>query len=201
MLRLYGRGRNELIMMMRDINQLENNERLMLEMDSEHRTALRDLLRLQLDEQKAHDLELSQFHDDVLQHITSATDEIVADVDRSEDTDSFGGSSVNEINCDFYREPPESSDDDFNDNTDTDDGHDEATDLLQSKMQLVKFLDRQRTTIVRLRARIFRLNDIITDLNTKLSSIRGHDGDNTSHDISTNSACWLPIPGPTMVGP
>ena len=49
----------------------KGDERLMLEidseLDSEHRTALRDLLRLELDEQKGHDLELSQLDDDVLQ--------------------------------------------------------------------------------------------------------------------------------------
>ncbi len=44
MLRQYGRGHNEFIMMVHDINQQENDERLILEMDSEHKTALRDLL-------------------------------------------------------------------------------------------------------------------------------------------------------------
>jgi hypothetical protein len=104
MLREYGRGRHDLIMMVRDINH-EDDERTIIEIDCENKTSLHELLRLELDEQKSHDLELSQLHDDVLQHINSVTDEIIANAERDDDTDSFGSSPVNVFNSDWYQEP------------------------------------------------------------------------------------------------
>jgi hypothetical protein len=192
MLSQYGQGRNELIMMVQDLSHRDDDERLILKLDAEHKTALQDLLRLELNEQIVHDEELSQLHDDVLYHINSSTDEVVAEIERFNETNSYGASPVNDFNCDWYQEDEstvndlnkntdESTVDDLNENTDTEDGHDEAMELMQSNMQLMKFLDRQRTTIARLRARIFRLNDTIIDLTQQMDNIRkekaGHGND------------------------
>ncbi len=162
-------------MMVQDLSQRDADERLILELDAEHKTAMQDLLRLELNEQIAHDEELSQLNDDVLYHINSSTEEVVAEIERLNGTTSDGASPVSNFNCDWYQED-ESTVDDLNENTETEDGHDEAMELMQSNMQLMKFLDRQRTTIARLRARIFRLNDTITDLTQQMDNIRKEKG-------------------------
>jgi hypothetical protein len=178
MLSKYGQSRNGLILMIHEFNQDRKDKEWQKEIDEAQQLSIyaqqlsiHDLLTLELDEQKSHDLELSQLNDDVLQHINSQTEEIIDDIDRSEDT-SFGHSPVNEFNCDFYIQPPASSEDDLNENTDTEDGTEEVMDLIQSNMRLMTVLDRQRATIARLRARIFRLNDLITNLTTQLDNIR-----------------------------
>jgi hypothetical protein len=151
-------------------------------MDEERKAALQQSLLLEMHEQRAHDYELSQLHDDVLHHINASTDEIIADfenIHHSSDEDCFGISLVNEFNCDWYHEPHESSEDvsndndsdapsantgnkdgekdddsdDLNENTDTEDGAEDAVALIQANMNLLVFLKRQSATIARLRAR------------------------------------------------
>ncbi len=58
MLRHCGRGRNGLILMLRDFSQDTKNAELQIDFDAEQKAALHDLLTLELDEQKNHDLEL-----------------------------------------------------------------------------------------------------------------------------------------------
>ena len=63
-----------------------------------------------------------------------------------------------------------SSLDDLYDNTDTEDGGYDIVELLDSNRKLIAFLVKQRTTISRLRARIDRMRDLISILNTHVDS-------------------------------
>jgi hypothetical protein len=63
MLRHYGCGRNGLILMLRDFSQDMKNTEFQRDIDAAQKTALHDLLTLELDEQKNHDLELSKLRD------------------------------------------------------------------------------------------------------------------------------------------
>ena len=116
MLQKYGRGRKELIMMVQDFNQQERDELLMREIDEERNVDARNVedaernavfratITQELEEQRAHDHELSQLHDDVLQHINTDTDETIAAFDRmhfGRDDDSVRDSPINDYNCDF----------------------------------------------------------------------------------------------------
>jgi hypothetical protein len=186
----YGCSRNGLILMIREFNQDRQDTSWQSDIDEAQNLSIRDLLTLELDEQKNHDLELSQLNEDILQHINSTTEEIIDEIDRSEDS-SLGNSPVNEFNCDYYIEPTASSEDDLNENTDTEDGAEEVIDLIQSNMKLMTVLDRQRTTISRLRARIFRLNDLITNLTSQLNSIRETTVNAPLHDTTAESAYVL----------
>jgi hypothetical protein len=143
-----------------------------------------------LDEQRNHDLELSQLDDDILQHINSTTEAIIDDFERVESTGS-AVSSVHEFNCDYYQEPPDSPEDDLLENTDTEDGTEEVMDLIQFNMRLMSALDKQRATIARLRARIFRLSDLVKDLTIQLDIIRGNGIDRPPSDTTDTNALVL----------
>jgi hypothetical protein len=57
----------------------------------------------------------------------------------------------------LYRFPPLPPGDDIDENTDTDDGAEDLTDLLKANMKLMNILHKQQDTIARLRTRIARL--------------------------------------------
>jgi hypothetical protein len=61
---------------------------------------------------------------------------------------------------------------------------------MRSNAQLMRFVDRQSTTIARLRARIVRRKDIIKELTTQQAYTRGDHSDNSPRD-TTNSSCVL----------
>ncbi len=114
MLSEYGRGRNDLILMVRDLTQQESQEdqnlKTMRAMDEERTPAIQASLTLELNEQRAHDEELSQLHDDVLYHINASTEKVIAafeNLDHSSDSDNSRVSPINEFNCEWWHEPPE----------------------------------------------------------------------------------------------
>jgi hypothetical protein len=100
------------------------------------------------------DHEMAQLNDDVLREQNRSTEQIIASFE------SLCNSSDDEI-TDFFRIPPDSSDDDINENTDTEDGTEELIELIGANTDLMAFLAKQRATIARLRARIVRLNDLL----------------------------------------
>ncbi len=220
MLREYGRGRNELIFMVRDLNQQDsqhdNDEKIMHAMDHERKLALRESLTLELDEQRAHDEDLSQLHDDVLHHINASTEQIIAEfanMNHSSDDDLSRSSPVNEFNCDWWHEPSESSSsnhsdnhnanaphtidctqnndsDDLFGNTDTEDGAEDVVALIQSNMNLIRFLTKQSATIARLWTRIVRLGTLIQDLTAQLNTANSSSAANRTN-TSLNLASVL----------
>jgi transposase InsO family protein len=105
------------------------------------------------------------------------------------------GSPVNEFNCDWYHEPPDSSEDDGDEHTDagtdadtdTEDGAEDHISLIQSNMKLIAFMARQSKTIARLRSRILRLRTRVSELTTQIDSIRGSANQN-------HRACDLTLP-------
>jgi hypothetical protein len=165
---------NDLILMVGDSSEQERAEQLLLEIDAEQRLAISNLHALELDGQKAQDIEAGQLREDVLHHLNSQTDDIVDEVDRSE------CSSVNVYNesSEWWVEPPDSDEEDYHDNgtnsdTDTEDGAEEHIGLIQANMQLIAFLKRQSITIARLRRRILRLRSRITELTFRLDNTTG----------------------------
>jgi hypothetical protein len=100
------------------------------------------------------DHEMAQMNDDVLREQNRSTEEIIASFESLCD-------SSDDERTDFYCIPPESSDDDINENTDTEDGTEELIELMGANTDLIAFLMKQRATIARLRARIVRLNDLL----------------------------------------
>jgi hypothetical protein len=127
-----------------------------------------------MNEQRAHDVELNQLHDDVLHHINSQTDEIIHAFESIDSDESNPGSPVNVFNCDWYHEHSESSpDDDTDHDTDTEDGVEEHYGLIQSNMNLIAFVARQCETIARLRFCILRLRTHISELTSLIKNTRG----------------------------
>jgi hypothetical protein len=82
MLQTYGHNQKELILMVQDFAQYENDERLFRELEDEkledNKANNTASLELELDEQRAHDFELRQLHEDVLYHANTLTEEIIA---------------------------------------------------------------------------------------------------------------------------
>jgi hypothetical protein len=180
-----------LILMLQDHSQNAHDNESERNLEEAQGTISHDLRTLEMDEQKNHDLELSQLDDDIQHHINSLTEEIIDGFERLGDASS-ANSSVNEFNCDYYHEPPASSEeDDMLENTDTEDGTEEVMDLIQSNMRLMSALDRQRATIARLRARIFRLNDLVNDLTKQLDVITEKGTDRQSSDTTPTNAFVL----------
>jgi hypothetical protein len=66
MLGNYGRSRNGLILMLCEFSQDRKDAAFQRDIDEAQKISIHDLLTLELDEQKNHDLELSQLHEDVL---------------------------------------------------------------------------------------------------------------------------------------
>ncbi len=190
LLQHYGRNRNGLILMLRDFSTERKDDDSERNIDAAQKTVLNDLLTLELDEQRNHDLELSQLDDDILQQINSTTEAIIDDFERVDSTGS-AASSVHEFNCDYYQEPPDSPEDDLLENTDTEDGTEEVMDLIQSNMRLMSALDRQRATIARLKARIFRMGDLVKNLTDQLEIIRGNGIDRPPRDTTDINALVL----------
>jgi transposase InsO family protein len=112
----------ELLLMMNDHTPLDEDEQTMRDMDAERTEALQlQLLQLGLDEQRHHDLELSQLHEDILHHDNETTEQIIADFEHnnssSDANDGFGTSPVNDFNYDWWVEPPDSDDETINHDT------------------------------------------------------------------------------------
>jgi transposase InsO family protein len=189
-LQLYGQRQNDFILMLRDISQqdigTDKDEALMRDVDDETNAAMRELLVLEMDEQRIHDAELSQLEDDVIQHLDSQIEDIIHDIERTDSEDS--GPDANVFSNDWHHNshdtysdddkdddlPPNSSDDDDISGYGTDHAHDTDTDdgahisLLQSNQQLIAFMTRQSKTITRLRKRILRLRLRISALTSRI---------------------------------
>jgi hypothetical protein len=70
-------------------NSDENrDEEILLEIDAEHMLALDRFNDLELEEQKAHDIQEGQLQDDIRHHLDSQIDEILYEIDRREPSDS-----------------------------------------------------------------------------------------------------------------
>ena len=134
------------------------HEQLVLELD-------RDISHCSssIEQDKQHDHENAQMHDDILHHEDMNIEQTIQafeSLNRNSDSES-SQSNANWTNCDWYNEPPDSSEDDLNENTDTDDGIIDFIDVVGANTDLIAFLKKQRATIARLRARIVRLNTLL----------------------------------------
>jgi hypothetical protein len=102
-------------------------------------------------------------NDDILYNedvIIERTIQTFESLNHSSDSD-ISNSDANWTNCGHYNEPPDSSEDDLNENTDTDDGITDLIEVVGANTNLIAFLQQQRATIARLRARIVRLNTLL----------------------------------------
>ncbi len=140
---------------------LEDEERTIIEINAERGESIsHELHQLSLEEQRTHDLELSQLHDDVLHHENATVNHIIVSFERHHSSsdeiddlgntnDGSGSGSVNVFNRVWWDEPPA---------------------LLQANMQLLTFLTQQSETIARLRVRIVKLKGLIYDLSYRSSN-------------------------------
>ncbi len=188
-LRAYHRTRNNLVLMVEDIPN-DHDEELMYAMEAERTFAIQESFRQELEGQRTQDDEISQLQDDVLYHTNALTEQIIADFENLEHSsdDDCADEEPNVYNCDWWVEPPESSEDapnssidvphpsadlvdsdDLNENTDTEDGGEDVIELLKANMQLLTFLTKQSAIIARLRRRIVRLSTIVQDLTAQLN--------------------------------
>jgi hypothetical protein len=102
-LKQYGRERTDLIMMVSDLHT--SDERLLEDIDAEQKQLLQDLITLELDEQRAHDEELSQLDDDILYYIDSKIEDTIAQIEQADSDD-------DNSNCDWYQGQSVPSDND-----------------------------------------------------------------------------------------
>ena len=114
--------------------------------------------QLELDEQRSHDHNMGQMQDDILYEENEATERIIEAFESLNSSD-----NGSERSADYHYEPPDSSEDDLYENTDTDDGIEELIDEIGGNTKLIAFLQKQRATIFRLRARIARMNGMLAD--------------------------------------
>jgi hypothetical protein len=107
---------SEMILMIHDNSNLEDDERIMSEMEDERTEDLRiELHQLGLDEQRTHDMELSLLRDDIIHYENALTDQIIADFERIDSS-----SDENDVfHRDWWNEAPESSDESSNNYTDS----------------------------------------------------------------------------------
>jgi hypothetical protein len=143
----------EMLLMSRESSQQQCDEIIMREMSDEMMADLS--ARLELEGDQVHDQVLLQQEYDIMYEMNVATDRIIEAFELLHHGDSSDDDE-------FYRFPPLQPGEDIDENTDTEDGHDEFIDLVKSNMKLLEFVLRQRETIARLRARIFRLSDVIS---------------------------------------
>ena len=90
-------------MMVSDLHT--SDERLLEDIDAEQKQLLQDLITLELDEQRAHDVELSQLDDDILYYIDSKIEDTIAQIEQADSDD-------DNSNCDWYQGQPVPSDND-----------------------------------------------------------------------------------------
>jgi hypothetical protein len=109
-LKQYGRERPDLFMMVRDLHA--SDERLLGDIDAEQQQVHQNQITLELDEQRAHDVELSQLDDDILYHINSKIEDIIAQNEQIDNDD-------DNSNRDWYQEQPGPSDNDINSDNDS----------------------------------------------------------------------------------
>jgi hypothetical protein len=159
--------------MLQSLSQQDKDEKLMRNVDDETKATLSAILSLEMDEQRAHDIEFSQFHDDVLHHLNSQTEEIIQEIECIDSDESDPG--VDELNGNWYHQLPDSPTDDNSENgidhdTDTEDDVEEHISLVQSNMKLIVFLARQSKTIARLRTRIRQLRLHVSELTSRVDN-------------------------------
>jgi hypothetical protein len=111
----------EFILMITDLSLLEAEERTIIEINAERSESLsHELHQLSLEEQRTHDLELSQLRDDVLQHENATVNQIIASFEHHQSSseenddfgiknDDFGSGSIDIFNRVCWDEPPDSS--------------------------------------------------------------------------------------------
>ncbi len=136
------------------------HEQLVLEVDRER---LHCSSSLQQDEQRTYELESEQMNDDMLAHDDAIIKRTIQEIERlhhSSDS-SICQSDANWTNCNWYHAPTDSSENDLNENTDIDDGITDLIEVVGANTNLIAFLQKQRATIARLRARIVRLNFLL----------------------------------------
>jgi transposase InsO family protein len=110
MLQQYGSERTDLIMMVRDLQA--NDVRLLNDIEDEQQQVLQDIIALELDEQRIHDVELSQLNDDILHHINSGIDEIITSIDHVDSDDDDSGR-------DWYQDQTQLSTNNLHEDTDS----------------------------------------------------------------------------------
>ncbi len=117
-----------------------------------------------------------QQRDDIMHNLNAETERIIEAfecLDHGDpENDSDPSDLIDETSNEFYFHPLEPGED-IDENTDTEDGTEEFIDLIKSNMKLLEFISRQRDTIVRLRARIFRLSDFIARRTIRPDSSNG----------------------------
>ncbi len=124
---------------------------------------LQPLDQLELDEQRNHDHDMEQMHDDILNEENASIERTIEAFENLNRSDDGFERSTDVFNYDHYREHPDSSEDDLTENTDTDDDIEKLVDVIGGNTKLIAFLQKQRTTIFRLRARIVRMNGMLAD--------------------------------------
>jgi len=167
----------EFLLMITDQSQLDNDERTMLNIDAERTEALRlELQQLELQEQRTHDLESIQLHEDATRYHDDLTDQMIASFERrssSDDYDAYGDGPAHDPNSEWWTDAHDFAQVERAYNLDADTESEDETvniaDLLDANMKLLTFLTTQSQTIARLRTRIVRLKSLICDLSFRPS--------------------------------